>query len=470
VKSPATRGTMAFLPAAFLAFGMLAAAASPAFSSEVVLYASKGMPIGDWVRTADATAVGGFAIRNKNDAEPDRPVSPNNNYVERTFRAEGGVPHYLWFRMKAENNSAQNDSVWVQFSGTVNGAGAPIYRIGSTSAIKVILQSCNGAAMSNWGWRDAGWCGVQGAAVVFASSGIQTIRVLQRQDGVSIDQVVISSSRFAGAAPGPFTSDNTFLAEATGLGLSTIKAVQWNVEDGQQAGEITAIVAQKPHVVFLQEIDRVAHLDSMVAALESDQGVDWHRVAIERHNTTTGASFVAILARFPLSNVKTTALNSENEVICGVALAARAAIGARILVEGKPLAVFSTRNTFVSGDCPAREQNRRMKAWAESNYRNVTHLYGGDFNMIPGRIAYTVMTQEAPRSIDVWEEARARGTAAAVDHSVAFNTPTRNNRLDYLFYKNGPATLLSTSSGRIPTLQPLLSDHRMMIAIFTVRP
>lgn len=88
----------------FLVCGIVAFASSPAFSSEVVLHASKGMPAGDWVRTADATAVGGYAMRNKNDAEPDQPASPNNNYFERSFSAQGGVPHYLWFRMKAEGN------------------------------------------------------------------------------------------------------------------------------------------------------------------------------------------------------------------------------------------------------------------------------------------------------------------------------------------------------------------------------
>jgi endonuclease/exonuclease/phosphatase family metal-dependent hydrolase len=429
------------------------------------------MLTGDWVRTADATAVGGFAVRNKNDGESDQPASPNNNYFERTFSAQGGVAHYLWFRMKAENNHYLNDSVWVQFSGTVDvPGGTPIYRIGSTSAIKVVLQSCDGAAISSWGWRDAGWCGVQGRAIFFATTGFQTVRVLQRQDGVFIDQIVISSSRYAAAPPGPATNSSTLLAEATGLGLSTIKAVDWNVTDVEQPGEITAIVAQKPHVVFLQEVDRVAHVQSMEAALEQDQGVQWHSRTIERHNTTTGASFLAILARYPISNVKTKALNSQGEVICGVLVPARAAIGATILVDGKPLAVFSTRNTYVSGDCPAREQNSRFKAWAEANYRNVTHLYGGDFNMIPGGIAYDIIPKAPPPSIDAWEEARAKGTATAVNHAVGFYTPTQHSRLDYLFYKNAPATVLSVNSAHITALQASLSDHRMMTAIFTVRP
>lgn len=194
---------------------------------------------------------------------------------------------------------------------------------------------------------------------------------------------------------------------------------------------------------------------------------------VERHNTTStsGASFLAILARFPISNVKTKALNTENEVICGTAVAARAAIGATILVEGKSLAVFSTRAFFFSGDCPAREQNRRLKTWAEANFQNVSHLYGGDFNMAPGGIAYDAMTEEAPASIDVWDQARLEGTATAADSSVSFTTPTRNSRLDYLFYKNAPAALtLDIKSAHITTRDLNLSDHRMMTAVFTLQP
>ena len=252
-----------------------------------------------------------------------------------------------------------------------------------------------------------------------------------------------------------------------------IKVVQWNVEDGEQAGEITAIVAQRPAVVFLQEVDRVAHLDSIVAALEADQpGTDWHQRNIERHNSTTGASFLAILARFPISNVKTKLLTADNEVIPACpghpTLAARAAIGATITVNGQPLAVFSTRNQFVSGDCIAAEQNRRFKSWANTNYSNATHLYGGDFNMVPNGQAYLVMTQDPPVSIDAWKEALDKGTATAADDSTPdFFTPTRNSRLDYLFYKNADP-VLSVKSAHITTRDLTLSDHRMMTSIFTV--
>jgi endonuclease/exonuclease/phosphatase family metal-dependent hydrolase len=247
----------------------------------------------------------------------------------------------------------------------------------------------------------------------------------------------------------------------------SIKVVQWNVQDGEQPGEISAIVGQRPDVVLIQEADRVAHLDAIVAALEANQRVDWDRRYINRTNTTTGSSFLAILSRFPLSGVKTTRLSAEGEIICGLTVAARAAIGATMLVGGRPLAVFSTRNHYYQGDCPAREQNRRFKRWANANYPNVTHLYGGDFNMLPGAIAYDVMTEESPSSIDVWAEAVREGTAAAFDGNPTFWTPTRNNRLDYLFYRNA-ATVLDATSAHIPPRNTALSDHRMMIATFTV--
>ena len=261
-------------------------------------------------------------------------------------------------------------------------------------------------------------------------------------------------------------------------GPSQIKVLQWNVTDGEQPGEINAIVAKNPDIVFLQEIDRPGHLDEIVAALEAAQQVDWDVPRyISRANSMSGLSWVAILSRFPMSSVKTTSLGYEGEVICGVTTAARAAIGATILVDGKPLAIFSTRNYWASGDCPAQVQNRRLKTWAETEYPNISHLYGGDFNMNPGGIAYDVMTVESPTSLDAWWEAVKDGTATASatpsdpacpsNGTPSFTTPTKNNRLDYLFYKN-VATILDVTNAWIPAGNSTLSDHCMMFATFTV--
>jgi PKD repeat protein len=269
---------------------------------------------------------------------------------------------------------------------------------------------------------------------------------------------------------------------AANPGTSVIKVLQWNVTDGEQPGEIGAIVAQQPDVVFLQELDRTIQLDKIEAALEADQGVTWHVKKISKYNGNSDGSWIVIMARFELSDEDSISLGSDGSVVCdGVTIAtqARAAIGARIVVDSKPFVVFSTRNFYKAGDCVARDQNRKFKDWALTRYPNVTHLYGGDFNMIPGGIAYRVMSAEAPTFTDAWEAARAKGEATAVDDPTPdFNTGTKNNRLDYLFYRNASVTKLSTDSAHITSYHPTgcnpdtscYSDHRMMVGTFTVEP
>jgi endonuclease/exonuclease/phosphatase family metal-dependent hydrolase len=273
-----------------------------------------------------------------------------------------------------------------------------------------------------------------------------------------------------------------------------IKVVQWNVEGGigELSAESAAIVAQQPDIVFLEEIDSVTHATAHETALEQNQDVEWHKVTINRNNTNSGSSFLVILTRFPFwttpADKQTTSLADEGESFSAVCpghptpIVARAAIGVTINIEGKPVAVFATRNQQSAGNCVIAEQNRRFKNFANSNFPNVTHLYGGDFNMVPGSSPYNVMTVNLPKSVDAWEEARLAQppTATAFGQSVGFNTATREdrqtgnltNRLDYLFYKNGSTSgpELSVKSAHITESQLPNSDHRMMTAIFRVQP
>ena len=53
--------------------------------------------------------------------------------------------------------------------------------------------------------------GILGAVMYFATSGPQTIRIQQREDGLSIDQIVLSPSSFLTAAPGSLKNDATVL-------------------------------------------------------------------------------------------------------------------------------------------------------------------------------------------------------------------------------------------------------------------
>lgn len=138
--------------------------------------------------------------------EPDR-------YVDVTFDALAGRPYRLWLRSKAIGNSYENDSVWVQFSGSLTAGGAPAYRMGTSSATAVILEEGTNAPMAGWGWSDNGYgAGVVGPAIYFAADGRQTMRIQTREDGLGIDQVVLSSRRYLHVAPGSTTADDTVVA------------------------------------------------------------------------------------------------------------------------------------------------------------------------------------------------------------------------------------------------------------------
>ncbi len=263
----------------------------------------------------------------------------------------------------------------------------------------------------------------------------------------------------------PSTTTTTTLPVSQGTPL---RVMQWNVADGESPGEITVIVNQRPDVVMLQEVDYVAQIERIRAALAANQGVQWYATSINRDNTTSGHSFLAILSKYPLANVQRQLLGYEGEVICGVSTNARTAIGAEISVAGRSIAVVSTRNYWHSSWCPPQVQNRRMKAWADRVYAGRTHIYAGDFNHNPGTIGYNAMTEEAPVSTDAWYEAVLDRAATAVDDDVDFHTKTKSYRLDYVFYRNNGTALLNTL--RAATLGLTSdSDHRPVVVDLDVR-
>src|SRR6185312_9635957 len=106
------------------------------------------------------------------------------------IRVAAGVPYQLWLRTRATGDSFSNDSLYVQFSGSVTSSGSAVTRIGTTSALAVVLQDSDGAAISGWGWNDGGYAAL-GAPIYFAASGVQTVRIQQREDGISWDQFVL---------------------------------------------------------------------------------------------------------------------------------------------------------------------------------------------------------------------------------------------------------------------------------------
>jgi hypothetical protein len=184
---------------------------------EVVIYAADvptGNIRGNWSHVSDSTAAAGIRLSN-----PDRaagvisaPLASPADYFDVTFNAQAGVRYRLWLRMKAAGNSKWNDSVYVQFSGSVNGSGSPTYRIGTTGGLLVNLASTAEATeLNNWGWQNRAYWLSDTGEVWFATTGTQTLRVQVREDGSSIDQVILSPQRYLTSAPGPVGGDSTIV-------------------------------------------------------------------------------------------------------------------------------------------------------------------------------------------------------------------------------------------------------------------
>jgi hypothetical protein len=162
----------------------------------------------------DATAANGSKVWHPNGGAPklstalDKPM----NYFELSFDAKAGKPYRLWMRGKADDNNWANDSVFVQFDASVDASGTAMWRIGTTSAAEYNLEDCSGCGLSGWGWQDNGWgIDVLGPVVYFAADGAQTIRVQTREDGLAIDQVVLSPGAYLNSSPGSLKNDTTIL-------------------------------------------------------------------------------------------------------------------------------------------------------------------------------------------------------------------------------------------------------------------
>jgi hypothetical protein len=120
-------------------------------------------------------------------------------------------------RGRAENDTYTNDSVFVQFSNAVTSSGSATYRIGTTSATEYNLEDCSGCGLNGWGWQDNGWgTAVLGPLLYFNSSSPQTLRIQTREDGLSIDQIMLSPSAFLNAAPGALKQDSTIYPATQG--------------------------------------------------------------------------------------------------------------------------------------------------------------------------------------------------------------------------------------------------------------
>jgi PKD repeat protein len=183
----------------------------------IVLYASEAMVrVGNWQVVADQTAAGGARIWNPDlgAGKVNTAAAAPANYFEMTFNAQANTAYHLWMRGRAQNDSPYNDSVHVQFSDSVTSNGAASFRIGTTDSTVINLEEDLNYGLNGWGWQDNGWgVGVMGSNVYFASTGTHTLRVQVREDGLSIDQIVLSPSTYLNTSPGALKNDAVILPE-----------------------------------------------------------------------------------------------------------------------------------------------------------------------------------------------------------------------------------------------------------------
>jgi len=196
--------------------GVLLAVARPSAAADVVLYASDaGNVHGNWSLASDATTAGGQLMTSVDNgwAAANAPLASPGHYFDFTFTAPANTPYRIWLRLRAGGNSKFNDSVFVQLSDAI-GTGGGIYGIGTTSALTVNLQSCDGCALSGWGWVGGAYWLTQQATVSFASTGTHTLRIQTREDGVQLDEIVLSPSTYLAASPGQVVNDATRIFKA----------------------------------------------------------------------------------------------------------------------------------------------------------------------------------------------------------------------------------------------------------------
>lgn len=197
----------------------------PPGAGDVVLWAADApVKVGAWSVVADGTAASGNRLANPDAGVPklNSALANPGSYFELTFNANAGVDYRLWIRGKAQNDFWANDSVFIQFSDSVNSSGSAVFRIGTTAATEMNLEDCSGCGVQGWGWQDNGWgIGVLGPLIRFQNSGTHTMRIQVREDGLSIDQIVLSSQTYLNASPGALKNDATILPESSGSGGGT---------------------------------------------------------------------------------------------------------------------------------------------------------------------------------------------------------------------------------------------------------
>jgi endonuclease/exonuclease/phosphatase family metal-dependent hydrolase len=392
---------------------------------------------------------------------------------------------------KAESNYWGNDSVFVQFSGSVTSSGSSTYRIGSTSSTEMNLEDCSGCGLSGWKWQDNGYgSGILGPVIYFNTTGTHTLRIQTREDGLSIDQIILSPTTYLSKAPTTTLTTTTATTTTTTSPTTTttsptttttsptpttttttttgniLKVLDWNIHHGTDQNSVCALALQADwivktgaNVVSLNEVeknkgwcnneDQVAR---MVSLLQQKTGKTWYYNFATLLGGTSGQGNL-LLSTFPIESSGDYLLSYNTSV-------ARIAI----LVNGIRVNVFSTHLDANSSAYRAT-QMREMTTWAATYPEQ--RILTGDFNAWPGAGEITNMTSG---HYDAWAEGVKTGISTAFAGNEAGNT--RNSRIDYVFFSKAASRLVLKAVRVFDTRNAsgvMASDHRPLMATFEVR-
>jgi endonuclease/exonuclease/phosphatase family metal-dependent hydrolase len=468
-------------------------------TSEIVLNSSHvGTAAGNWQIVADSTASGGKRIANADWglAKLSAALTSPADYVDLSFTAQAGTAYRLWIRGKAENNSWTNDSVFVQFSGSVNSSGSAVYRTGTTSAAVVSIEDCSGCGLSGWGWADNGYSSA-GPLIYFASSGAQTVRLQRREDGISIDQVVLSAASYINSAPGASKNDTTILTpsgytaptstpteptpttptppiEPSPAGGVRLRILEWNIRHGTRAdgvydieGQATWMAAMNPDIIMLNEVekytswgneDQPARFKSMIQA---KTGRTWYaHFAQEYGQWYSNGKGHLILSTYPIESYNYSTITASS----GLG-------GGGVISQATIMVNYRTINLLLTHLDPYDQTMRLTQAQDAIRFSAgyaENRILVGDMNAWPDQSSILELNKTY---YDSWTVALNKGTAYA---SSAFSPygATKKGRIDYIMYSKNAPNLFVVESQVYDTRNSsgvAYSDHRPVVTTFEVR-
>jgi endonuclease/exonuclease/phosphatase family metal-dependent hydrolase len=207
-----------------LLFTLVASDRAFAAAGDIVLYSSDFSVVrGNWTKQSVSGAAGSMQMTSSDYGWSSlaSPQAAPANYIEATFAAQAGTQYRIWLRLRGAGNSKWNESVWVQFSDSYGTNGSAVHRIGTTGGLLVNLERCKDCGISGWGWQGGAYWLSQATVVQFSSSSTHTIRIQIREDGVAVDQVVLSPTAYRWSAPGQLINDTTIVPKTTTTSTST---------------------------------------------------------------------------------------------------------------------------------------------------------------------------------------------------------------------------------------------------------